>query len=170
MPADVNPDLRASVWDVIEGVRKSVVAMAEEATGLIEQARAEGRAAATQASASRVTQQVDETLGRIRNRFDQGELDQAVDIVRSALAACAQETDRREHFEAEAERHRAAAAQLRLRVEGLEKIFRWALGDAEGEFPEREPGQDSYWWRKEIRARLEILDTMSRGRVPFLTQ
>ena len=35
-------------------------------------------------------------------------------------------------------------------------IFRWLFGE-EGEFPERQPGQGAYYWRSQLRKRLEAI-------------
>jgi hypothetical protein len=38
----------------------------------------------------------------------------------------------------------------------VQEIFQWLMG-ANGEFPHREQGEGAYWWRKELRRRLEAI-------------
>lgn len=49
----------------------------------------------------------------------------------------------------------ATACVAREREE-YDAIFRWLFGE-EGEFPERQPGQGAYYWRSQLRKRLEAI-------------
>lgn len=51
-------------------------------------------------------------------------------------------------------RHERIKDFIRKEVEKREVVFRWLLG-MDGEFPPKKPSDPAYYWRKELRRRLE---------------